>query len=83
MVHWTGHESRCKRTFGKSYDDPAYAFEELVAEIGSSFLCARFGLTKEVRANSIKYIASWLDGFDDKQWIKTLEKPNNKREYFQ
>jgi antirestriction protein ArdC len=74
MVHWTGHESRCKRTFGKSYDDPAYAFEELVAEIGSSFLCARFGLTKEVRANSIKYIASWLDGFDDKQWIKTLEK---------
>ncbi len=73
MVHWTGHESRCKRTFG-TFGDDKYAFEELVAEIGSTFLCARFGLTKKVRPQSIDYIASWLSELDDKQSLKVLEK---------
>ena len=33
-VHWSGHASRLARTFGKRFGDRAYAFEELVAEIG-------------------------------------------------
>lgn len=74
MVHWTGHESRCKRTFGNGHDDPAYAFEELVAEIGSSFLCARFGLAKKVRSQSIAYISSWLSSLDSRDTLKLLEK---------
>ena len=73
MVHWTGHESRCKRTFGKSNTDE-YAFEELIAEIGSSFLCARFGLTKSVRKPSIQYIANWLKTFDDDKCDNVMEK---------
>lgn len=74
MVHWTGHETRCKRDFGKNFADSAYAFEELVAEIGSSFLCARFGLTKNVRASSIQYISHWLEQLTDQECTKTLEK---------
>ncbi|MFT6907394.1 MAG: antirestriction protein ArdC [Oleiphilaceae bacterium] len=73
MVHWTGHETRCNRTFGHSSDD-AYALEELVAEIGSSFLCARFGITKKVRASSIQYITHWLEQLDDKEWMNHLER---------
>ncbi|SIR36564.1 Antirestriction protein ArdC [Shewanella morhuae] len=73
MVHWTGHETRCNREFGR-FGDNKYAFEELVAEIGSSFLCARFGITKKVRASSIQYIAHWLGQLDDKEWINHVDK---------
>ena len=34
--------------------------EELVAEIGSAFLCADLGLTPETREDHAAYIASWL-----------------------
>lgn len=35
LIHWTGHSSRLDRKFSK--DEENYAYEELVAEIGSSF----------------------------------------------
>ena len=37
----------------------AYAAEELVAELASAFLCAEFGINKEVRHAS--YIANWIE----------------------
>lgn len=37
----------------------AYAFEELVAEIGAAFLCAHCGLP--ARLEHASYISSWLD----------------------
>lgn len=43
LVHWTGHGTRLARPFGH-FGDERYRFEELVAELGSGFLCARFGL---------------------------------------
>jgi Zincin-like metallopeptidase len=42
-VHWTGHASRLNRQFGKRFGDAAYAFEELVAELGSAFLMGHCG----------------------------------------
>jgi len=74
LVHWTGHYSRCNRKFGKESGDTDYIFEELVAEIGSSFLCARFGLTKSVRTKAIQYIASWLRGMDPDEAMAKLNK---------
>jgi antirestriction protein ArdC len=59
-VHWTGHKSRCDREFGKRFGDQAYAFEELVAELGSAFLCAELGLVNEPRQDHAAYLASWL-----------------------
>lgn len=60
-VHWTGHESRCARTFGKRFGDQAYAVEELVAEMGAAFLCAELGVSVEPRADHAAYLASWLE----------------------
>ncbi len=42
------------------WGDEGYAREELVAELGSAFLCADLGITPEVRADHAAYIASWL-----------------------
>lgn len=61
ITHWTRHESRLNRDFGrKRWGDEGYAQEELVAELGSAFLCAELGITPEVRADHAAYIDSWL-----------------------
>ena len=59
LVHWTGHQSRCDRQFGKRFGDDAYAFEELVAEIGSAFVCAQTGIPLEGLQHD-RYVSSWL-----------------------
>lgn len=60
-IHWTGADKRLARTFGKRFGDAAYAAEELVAEIGSAFLCAELGITDgEPRADHAQYLAQWL-----------------------
>lgn len=60
-AHWTKHPSRLERDFGrKTWGDEGYAREELVAELGSAFLCADLELTPEVREDHACYIASWL-----------------------
>lgn len=59
LVHWTGHQSRCDRQFGKRFGDDAYAFEELVAEIGSAFVCAQTGIPLEGLQHD-RYVGSWL-----------------------
>jgi antirestriction protein ArdC len=70
LTHWTGNQKRCNRQFGKRFGDEAYAFEELVAEIGSAFLCAQNGITLDGLQHPA-YLAAWL---------KTLK--NDKRAIF-
>jgi antirestriction protein ArdC len=61
-THWTKHPTRLERDLGrKSWGDAGYAHEELVAELGSAFLCADLELTPEVRDDHASYIASWLE----------------------
>ena len=61
-THWTRHKSRLDRNFGrKDWGDQGYAREELVAELGASFLCADLELMPEVREDHASYIASWLE----------------------
>jgi antirestriction protein ArdC len=59
LTHWTGHEKRLGREFGKRFGSDAYAFEELVAEIGSAFLCAKIGIPMEGLQHA-DYVANWL-----------------------
>jgi len=60
-VHWTRHESRLDRSFGREkWGDEGYAREELVAELGAAFLAADLGLTIEPRPDHASYIASWV-----------------------
>lgn len=59
LVHWTGAEHRLARKFGKRFGDQAYAFEELVAELGAAFVTAELGILGEVEGHA-SYLASWL-----------------------
>ena len=62
LTHWTRHASRLNRDFGrKKWGDEGYAMEELVAELGSAFLCADLQITPEVREDHASYIDSWLE----------------------
>ena len=68
LIHYTGHHSRLKRrdkdekrTFGSD----AYSKEELIAEMGSAFLCALVGIEKPVIRNAAAYIQGWLEVFED------------------
>src|SRR6202011_2436226 len=72
-THWTRHASRLDREFGrKRFGDEGYAMEELVAELGSAFLCADLDLTPEVRDDHAAYIASWIQVLkNDKRAIFT------------
>lgn len=62
LTHATGHTSRLNRddiTGGThTFGDPAYSFEELIAEMGSAFLCAHVGIQAKLQHDS--YIDSWL-----------------------
>lgn len=58
LTHWTG--PRLDRAFGERFGDQAYAFEELVAELGAAFLCAELGVTSEPRDDHASYVASWI-----------------------
>jgi antirestriction protein ArdC len=61
LTHWVGAPKRLNRTFGKRFGDQAYAFEELVAELGAAFMSAAFGIQTEPRPDHAAYVASWLD----------------------
>ncbi len=60
LVHATGHKSRLARDFSGRFGDESYAFEELVAELGSAFLVAKLGLEGARLENHASYIESWV-----------------------
>jgi antirestriction protein ArdC len=62
LTHRTKHPARLNRDFGrKHWGDEGYAQEELVAELGASFLCADLELAIEPREDNASYIAQWLE----------------------
>ena len=68
LTHWSGAESRCNRPLLGRQHIEAYAFEELVAEMGSAFLCNHCGLPGVLQHAS--YIESWLQALrQDKRLI--------------
>jgi antirestriction protein ArdC len=58
LTHWTGAKHRLDRDMGKRFGDKGYSAEELVAELGSAFLCAEFGFDNE--GQDAAYIAHWI-----------------------
>ncbi|MBO9621680.1 MAG: DUF1738 domain-containing protein [Sphingomonas sp.] len=59
LTHATGHAKRLGRDLTNAFGNKGYAREELVAELGSAFLCAALGIVPTVR--HADYIASWLE----------------------
>ena len=69
LTHWTGHKSRLNRNQKDSFGSKNYAFEELVAEIGSAFLMADLDISGTYDQHE-NYIASWLEVLNnDKKFI--------------
>ena len=66
LTHWTAHPSRLARELGKRFGDQAYAAEELIAEMGSAFLCADLGITPEVRDDHASYLCPLVAGVEDR-----------------
>lgn len=60
LTHWTGAKHRLDRMEHKTFGDTAYAFEELVAELGAAMCCASTGVESAVREDHAHYIESWL-----------------------
>lgn len=63
MAHSTGHASRLARsgiTDRAAFASHEYSKEELIAEMGSAFLCSRAGIDAPVIENTAAYLQSWL-----------------------
>lgn len=72
LTHWTGNETRLNRNFGKRFGDDAYAFEELVAELGSAFTVGQLGMIDATIEAHADYVQSWIKVLkDDKKAIFT------------
>jgi len=59
LTHATGHPKRLDRMLRNAFGSKDYAREELVAEMGSAFLCAALGIVPTVR--HADYLGSWLE----------------------
>jgi antirestriction protein ArdC len=73
-IHSTGHPKRLNREGVAQFDrfgSERYSLEELVAELGASFLCGLTGIDREpIIENTAAYIQGWLKKLkDDKQFI--------------
>lgn len=60
LVHWTGHDRRLGRKLEGRFGSESYAMEELIAELGSAFLCAEFLVANKPRKDHAAYIDGWL-----------------------
>jgi antirestriction protein ArdC len=63
LVHSTGHEKRLKRpgiVERNGYGSEPYGKEELIAEMGSAFLCGHAGIVNRTINNSASYLDGWL-----------------------
>lgn len=60
-IHATGHRSRLDRNFSGRFGREERSAEELVAELGSAFLCADLAVTPTLRDDHAHYIAHWLE----------------------
>lgn len=64
LIHSTGHPTRLNREEGmrNKFGSQKYAFEELVAEIGSAYLCADCQIDcKPLEDNTVAYIQNWIE----------------------
>ncbi len=70
MVHSTGHTKRLNRftnvdAFNSIFGSESYSKEELVAELGSAYLCAKVNILPKVLKNTGAYIRGWLKALKD------------------
>jgi len=72
LVHSSGHLSRLNRksiTEAVKFGTSNYSREELIAEIGASFLCAHCSIEDATVDNSIAYISNWTKRLREKKMM--------------
>ena len=73
LTHSTGHASRLNRyeiSKMSPFESQDYSKEELVAEMGSAFLCGHCGIEPSVIENQAAYIQNWLKKLQsNKKWL--------------
>lgn len=56
-----------------SFSSREYSVEELRSELGAAVLCNKFGLTKNIKSDSLPYIKSWLDNIhENPDFLKSI-----------
>jgi antirestriction protein ArdC len=75
IIHWTGHESRCKRNLMNVFGSSTYAFEELVAELGCAILSTQLNKRVFPREDHSIYLNNWINVLekDFSYFIEALE----------
>jgi antirestriction protein ArdC len=80
-AHASGHASRLGRDLSGRFGSKKYAFEEIIAEISSAYLCASLGIVPTVR--HADYIGSWLDVLreDDRAIVRAASSASKCADY--
>ncbi len=60
ICHSSGHKSRLGRDFSGRFGTESYAFEELIAELGSAFLNADLGMLNTTLPDHADYLSNWI-----------------------
>jgi antirestriction protein ArdC len=81
LTHWTGAKHRLNRDFSGRFGSTAYAREELVAEMGAAFLCARLDVAGKLQ--HAEYLATWIKVLkeDNKAIFKAASAAQKASEY--
>ena len=81
LAHASGHTSRLNRDLSGSFASKKYAYEEIVAEITSAFMCASLGIVPTVR--HADYIGSWLEVLrdDDRAIVRAASAASKAADY--
>jgi antirestriction protein ArdC len=74
LTHWTGHSTRLDRDLVGQFGTRAYAFEELIAEIGAAFVCSSLNIESQLEHHA-SYLDSWLSLLrdDNKAFFRAAE----------
>lgn len=74
LIHWTGNPKRLNRFTAAR--DKNYKVEELIAELGSSYLCGLAGIEPAVLDNQAAYVSGWLSllNGEQKYFIEAVNK---------
>jgi antirestriction protein ArdC len=79
LTHSTGHPSRLNRktlTEATYFGSTNYSKEELIAEMGASFLCGNTGIENKTIDNSAAYIGGWLKRLKDDSRLVIISAAN-------
>lgn len=85
LSHATGSENRLNRDMQNKFGTKKYGFEELVAEISSSFMSEYISdsLNEDILSNHKAYVKSWIENIrEDKDFLfKAIKEADKASDY--